>query len=347
MTIVKAAAVQMSPVLYSREGTVDRVVRKIIELGRQGVQFATFPETVVPYYPYFSFVQTPYEIRIGKEHLRLLDQAVTVPSTTTYAIGEACKQAEMVVSIGVNERDGGTIYNTQLLFDADGALIQHRRKISPTYHERLIWGQGDGSGLRAIDSAVGRIGQLACYEHYNPLARYALIADGEQIHSAMYPGSFAGDRFAEQTQVNIRQHALEAACFVVNACAWLDTDQQGQIVKDTGCGIGPISGGCFTAIVSPEGELMGEPLRSGEGVVIADLDFALIDRRKQLMDSRGHYSRPELLSLLIDRTPVAYVHHRSAQLMSVAIEGSDDHRVARAEWSSKPAEDRANLRAKQ
>ena len=191
MTIIKAAAVQMSPVLYSREGTVDRVVRKIIELGRQSVQFATFPETVVPYYPYFSFVQTPYEIRIGKEHLRLLDQAVTVPSAATHAIGEACKQAGVVVSIGVNERDGGTLYNTQLLFDADGTLIQRRRKISPTYHERLIWGQGDGSGLRAIDSAVGRIGQLACYEHYNPLARYALMADGEQIHSAMYPGSFA------------------------------------------------------------------------------------------------------------------------------------------------------------
>ncbi len=133
----------------------------------------------------------------------------------------------MVVSIGINERDGGTLYNTQLLFNADGALIQHRRKISPTYHERIIWGQGDGSGLRAVDSAVGRIGQLACWEHHNPLARYALMADGEQIHSAMYPGSFAGELFAEQMQVNIRQHALEAGCFVVNATAWLDADQQG------------------------------------------------------------------------------------------------------------------------
>ena len=196
MTIIKAAAVQISPVLYSREGTVDKVVRKIIELGRQGVQFATFPETVVPYYPYFSFVQRPFEM--GTEHHRLLEQAVTVPSAATQAIGDACKQAGMVVAIGVNERDGGTLYNTQLLFDADGALIQRRRKISPTYHERMIWGQGDGSGLRAVDSAVGRIGQLACWEHYNPLARYALMADGEQIHSAMYPGSFAGDLFSEQ-----------------------------------------------------------------------------------------------------------------------------------------------------
>src|SRR5262249_7174034 len=166
MTIIKAAAVQLSPVLYSREGTVDKVCRQILALGREGVQFATFPETVVPYYPYFSFVQPPF--RMAAEHHRLLEQAVTVPSAVTQSIGEACKQAGMVVSVGVNERDGGTLYNAQLLFDVDGGMLQHRRKISPTYHERLVWGQGDGSGLRAVDSAVGRIGSLACWEHYNP-----------------------------------------------------------------------------------------------------------------------------------------------------------------------------------
>ncbi len=318
MSSVVAAAVQCSPVLYSCAGTVDKVCDWITKLGKQGVEFAVFAETLIPYYPYFSFVQAPYAM--GKQHLMLMEESVEVPSRYTDQISLAAKEASMVVSVGVNERDGGTIYNAQLLFDADGSLVQHRRKITPTYHERMVWGQGDGSGLKAVNTQVGRIGSLACWEHYNPLARYALMEEREQIHVAMFPGSLVGEIFAEQIEVTIRHHALESGCFVVNATSWLSPEQQQKISDDTGGPIKAISGGCFTAIVSPEGRLLGDTLKSdsGEGACIAELDLNLISKRKRMMDSVGHYSRPELLSLLVNKKPTAHAHSFSSGLSSEA-----------------------------
>jgi aliphatic nitrilase len=217
----------------------------------------------------------------------------------THAVAAAARSHSVVVVLGVNERDHGTLYNTQLVFDADGELVLKRRKITPTYHERMIWGQGDGSGLKVVPTAVGRIGALACWEHYNPLARYALMTQHEEIHCAQFPGSMVGQIFADQMEVTIRHHALESGCFVVNATGWLTDDQIVAITPDPTVQKA-LRGGCCTAIVSPEGALLAEPLRSGEGMVIADLDMALITKRKRMMDSVGHYARPELLSLVMD-----------------------------------------------
>lgn len=285
----------------------------IEKLGKEGVELVVFAETLIPYYPYFSFVQAPFEM--GKQHLKLMQESVQVPSVHTEKIAAAAKSAGVVVSVGINELDGATIYNAQLLFDADGTLVQHRRKITPTYHERMVWGQGDGSGLCAVDTKVGRIGSLACWEHYNPLARYALMADREEIHVSMFPGSLVGEIFAEQIEVTIRHHALESGCFVVNATSWLSPEQQQQICDDTGGPLKAVSGGCFTGIVSPEGRMLGETLRSdsGEGACIAELDLSLIAKRKRMMDSVGHYSRPELLSLLINRDKTSHTHTVSNQ----------------------------------
>jgi nitrilase len=313
---VRAAAVQLSPVLFSREGTISKVCEKIAEAGAQGAELIVFPETVVPYYPYFSFIKAPAVI--GAEHLLLLEESVTVPSASTEAIAQAARKAGAVVAIGVNERDHGTLYNTQLLFDADGRLAQARRKLTPTYHERMIWGQGDGSGLVAVETRVGRVGQLACWEHYNPLARYALMADHEEIHVAMFPGSLVGDIFAEQIQVTIRHHALESGCFVVNATGYLSEQQVAQVAGETKLDRA-LRGGCFTAIVSPEGALLAPPLTDGEGMVIADLDLSLVAKRKRMMDSVGHYSRPELLSVLIDRSPQPHLREKIPQISAARI----------------------------
>jgi aliphatic nitrilase len=298
--IVRAAAVQLSPVLYSRAATMEKVLAALDAAAAQGATLVVFPETVVPYYPYFSFVTPPAQM--GAEHLRLYAEAVVVPGPETAAVGAAARRLGLVVVLGVNERDHGTLYNAQLVFDATGELVLKRRKITPTYHERMVWGMGDGSGLRVVETAAGRIGALACWEHYNPLARYALIAQHEQIHCSQFPGSLVGQIFADQMEVTIRHHALESGCFVVNATAWLDDDQIATVMPE-GPLQGALRGGCFTAIVSPEGRHLAPPLTDREGMIVADLDFALIDKRKRMMDAAGHYARPELLSLLVDNRP--------------------------------------------
>src|ERR1700727_704512 len=259
--IVRVAAVQIAPDLDTSTGTLDRVLAAIAEAAGKGARLAVFPETFVPWYPYFSFIRPP--MSSGGDHIHLYDNAVVVPGPVTEAVAAAARKHNIVVVLGVNERDHGTLYNAQLIFNTSGALVLKRRKITPTFHERMIWGQGDGSGLKVVDTAVGRIGALACWEHYNPLARYALMAQHEEIHAAQFPGSLVGQIFADQIEVTIRHHALESGCFVVNATGWLTDEQINSITADDKLRKG-LRGGGHTAIISPEGVPFCTTVTQGE-----------------------------------------------------------------------------------
>jgi nitrilase len=295
----KVAAVQLSPVLFDRDATTEKVLKAVEECGREGVQLAVFPETIIPNYPYFAWLNPPAVI--ADLHERLYEEAVDVPGPVTEALSKAAEAFGMVLVVGVNERDGGSLYNTQLIFDADGSLRGRRRKIMPTFHERLIWGWGDGSGLTVYETAVGRLGALICWEHFMPLARYALIAQKEEIHCAHFPGAMAGESMSKQMDAAIRNHAVESGAFVVNATGWLTERQKAEMAGGEAM-LRYLKGGLCTAIVAPYGLYLAGPLPEGEGTAVAEIDLKATVRQRNVLDTAGHYARPDLFRFWVDRS---------------------------------------------
>jgi nitrilase len=228
---------------------------------------------------------------------------VDVPSPATEALGKAAQEAGAYLAVGVIERDGrssrGTLYCTLLYFGPDGRLLGKHRKLKPTAAERLIWGEGDGSTLTVLDTDLGRLGGLICWENYMPLARMALYGKGVEIYLA--PTADARDTW----QATLRHIACEGRCFVLGCNQFVTKDMyppdlvgieeladQPEVVCRGG-----------SAIISPLGEILAGPLYGEEGILYADLDLADVARSKLDFDVVGHYARPDVFRLIVDERP--------------------------------------------
>jgi len=307
---MRIAAAHVAPVLLDRQACIGKACDWIERAGREGVGLLVFPEVFVPGFPYWINCYPP--LAQGELNLRYMRASVAVPGPEIDAVRDAARAAGVTVVLGVSERDGGTCYNTQVFVAADGTLLGKHRKLQPTYAERYIWGQGDGSTLRVWDTPAGRVGGLACWEHTMNLARQALIDQGLQIHAGSWPalGTLAGfdAMFDDQVEAMSRAHAITGQCFVVVAQDTV-TRQMLDVMSDA---LGPqellAPGGGWSAVIHPWGTYLAGPHRGGdEALVLADVDPGDIDVVKGFVDTAGHYARPEVLRLVLDdraRTPL-------------------------------------------
>jgi nitrilase len=296
MSSTTIAAVQASPVFLDREATIDKVGRLAKEAAANDAHLVVFPEAFVPTYPDWVWRTTPWAD--GGWYRRFADQSVDVPGPACDAIGAIAREHAVYLAIGVNERDGGTIYNTLLYFDPDGALAAKHRKLMPTGGERLVWGQGDGSTLAVIDTDFGRLGGLICWENYMPLARAAMYEQGIDVYLA--PTWDNSDVWV----ASMRHIAKEGRMYVVgvNSCI-RGSDVPGDIPgrDDLYGGDDDWASRGNTVIVDPYGEILAGPITEHEGILYADVDTETVRQSRRQFDVTGHYARPDVFRLDVRR----------------------------------------------
>jgi nitrilase len=297
---VQIAIVQQPPVLLKLEETLARGAELIAEAAGHGARLISFPETWVPGYPEWLWRLRPgedFELT-GEIHRRLLENAVDLDRGQLEPVQRAAREKGVVVSIGINERDGafsrGTLYNTVVLVGADGGILNRHRKLMPTNPERMVWGLGDASGLRVVETPVGRVGGLICWENYMPLARFALYAQGPDVYLA--PTWDAGGGWVS----TMRHIALEGRCWVVGN----GTAMQGRDVPEDFPGraaLFPDEDDWFnpgdSVVVAPDGKIVAGPLRNERGILYAECDLEAAAAARRTLDVAGHYGRPDVFRL--------------------------------------------------
>lgn len=317
----RAAAVQAAPVFLDLDGSIDKAIRLIKEAASGGAKIIAFPETWLPGYPWFIWLDSP---AWGMQFIqRYHDNSLIYGSPQAERLSKAAKDNDIMVVMGLSEKSGGSLYMGQWIINSKGVTVATRRKLKPTHVERTVFGEGDGSDLTVYDTELGRVGALCCWEHLQPLSKYAMYAQNEQVHVAAWPSFslYRGGAYALGAEVNnaaSRIYAVEGQCFVLAPCATVSAE-----MIQTLCGDDPmkkqllLQGGGFTGIYAPDGQLISETLPEGqEGIIYADLDLGMISLAKAAADPAGHYSRPDVTRLLLDKTPrdrVVYQHRAAAE----------------------------------
>ncbi|WP_428563342.1 MAG: carbon-nitrogen hydrolase family protein [Solidesulfovibrio sp. DCME] len=308
---VKVACVQAAPVYFDLDRTIKKSIALIEDAAGNGARLIAFPEVWLPGYPFFFWLGAPIE---GLAHMPgYRDNALVIGSEQDLALRRAAADNGIFVCMGYSELSGSSLYMGQMLLSPEGVPLVQRRKLKPTLAERCVFGEGDGSHLQVVETSIGRVGALNCWEHLQPLLKYAMYAQNEEIHVAAWPSLslYKGKSYAlgpEMTWATSQVYALEGQCYVL-AATQVATPELVARLCDTPLrqGLLPVGGGC-SMIFGPDGAPLCQPIpEDREGILYADVDFAAIGLAKTAADPAGHYARPDVARLLLNTAPAKRV----------------------------------------
>jgi nitrilase len=300
LNTVTAACVQAEPVVLDRDASIDKLERLVAEAAGNGATLVVFPEAFIPVYPSSVWAKAlaGWSAPGAKDAFAAIArESLAVPGPDTDRVGEIAAEHGVVLATGVTEVEPerpGTLYNTLLVHDSDGRLVLTHRKLVPTNHERLVWGQGDGGGLKAVETSVGRVGGLICWENYMPLARFALYDSGIEIYLA--PTADDGDNW----QASLVHIARESRAYVISPCHFQRTSAYPDDfpLREELEGVDVLGRG-GSAILGPDGAYLAGPLYDEEGILYAELEPDRLFAERQRFDPVGHYHRPDVLRLKV------------------------------------------------
>ncbi len=316
----KVCAAHVAPVFLDSQATLQKACALVAEAATAGAQLIAFPESFVPGFPVWAAVQAP--IKSHEYFKRLAANSVEVPGPEVQLLCETAREHSIIVSIGISERTQvsvGCLWNSNLLIGADGVILNHHRKLVPTFYEKLVWANGDGAGLCVSDTPIGKIGMLICGENTNPLARYSLIAQGEQIHISSYPPvwptrpSNEPGRYDLASAIRIRAgaHSFEGKVFNIVASAFLDKSTLEALRGIDSEALTTIeqSPKAVSMVLGPSGEAISDTLCESEGLLYQDIDISQCVEPKQFHDIVGYYNRFDIFELNVTRkrlTPIVF-----------------------------------------